>query len=94
MRRDPGRAIYTAMLNERGGYESDLTALRIGQDNYRLYVGTSGYAYKEWMDAGFYPAGIKSSGMLSFYAERFSITELNYTWYQMPKVETVARQRR
>ncbi len=63
-------------------------------DSCRLYVGTSGYAYKEWMDAGFYPAGIKSSGMLSFYAERFSITELNYTWYQMPKVETVERQRR
>ena len=41
MRRVPGRAIYTAMLNERGGYESDLTALRMGQDNYRLYVGTS-----------------------------------------------------
>jgi 4-methylaminobutanoate oxidase (formaldehyde-forming) len=41
MRREPGRAIYTAMLNERGGYESDLTALRMGQDNYRLYVGTS-----------------------------------------------------
>ena len=41
MRREPGRAIYTAMLNQRGGYESDLTALRMGQDNYRLYVGTS-----------------------------------------------------
>jgi 4-methylaminobutanoate oxidase (formaldehyde-forming) len=41
MRRDPGRAIYTAMLNERGGYESDLTALRMAQDIYRLYVGTS-----------------------------------------------------
>jgi 4-methylaminobutanoate oxidase (formaldehyde-forming) len=41
MRREPGRATYTAMLNERGGYESDLTALRMGRDNYRLYGGTS-----------------------------------------------------
>jgi len=60
----------------------------------RLYVGTSGYAYKEWTDAGFYPAGIRSSGMLSFYAGRFPATELNYTWYQMPRAETIERQRR
>lgn len=63
-------------------------------DSCRLYVGTSGYAYKEWTDAGFYPAGIRSSGMLSFYAGRFSAAELNYTWYQMPRAETVERQRR
>jgi 4-methylaminobutanoate oxidase (formaldehyde-forming) len=40
MTRAPGRAIYSAMLNERGGYESDLTALRIDDDEYRLYVGS------------------------------------------------------
>ena len=32
--------------------------------------------------------------MLACYAEQFSITELNYTWYQMPKAEAVERQRR
>jgi glycine cleavage system aminomethyltransferase T/glycine/D-amino acid oxidase-like deaminating enzyme len=41
MTRPTGRAIYTAMLNERGGYESDLTAVRLDDDEYRLYVGTS-----------------------------------------------------
>ncbi len=41
MDRPVGRAIYTHMLNERGGFESDLTAIRIGEDHYRLYVGTS-----------------------------------------------------
>jgi len=41
MTRSPGRAIYTAMLNSHGGYESDLTALRLGTQEYRLYVGTS-----------------------------------------------------
>jgi len=41
MTRPIGSAIYTAMLNQRGGFESDLTALRLGQHNYRLYVGTS-----------------------------------------------------
>jgi 4-methylaminobutanoate oxidase (formaldehyde-forming) len=40
MAKSPGRAIYTAMLNERGGFESDLTALRLSDHAYRLYVGT------------------------------------------------------
>ena len=41
MSRAPGRAIYTAMLNAKGGFESDLTALRLAEDDYRLYVGTA-----------------------------------------------------
>lgn len=41
MNRPPGRAIYTVMLNARGGIESDLTALRLGRDDYLLYVGTA-----------------------------------------------------
>ncbi len=41
MSRPAGRAIYTAMLNERGGIESDLTALRLAKDDYRLYVGSA-----------------------------------------------------
>ena len=41
MDRAPGSAIYTAMLNERGGMESDLTAIRIADDHYRLFVGTA-----------------------------------------------------
>ncbi len=40
MTRPPGRAIYTAMLNEAGGFESDLTALRLDDEGYRLFVGT------------------------------------------------------
>lgn len=59
----------------------------------RLYVGTSGYSYTEWIDAGFYPSGTPSSRMLLLYAQKFPITELNYTWYQMPRAEAVARQR-
>jgi 4-methylaminobutanoate oxidase (formaldehyde-forming) len=37
----PGSVIYTAMLNERGTFESDLTAQRIGETHYRLFVGTN-----------------------------------------------------
>jgi len=60
----------------------------------RLLVGTSGYSYTEWVDAGFYPSGTKTGKMLPLYARHFSITELNYTWYQMPKAEMIERQRR
>ena len=56
-----------------------------------LQVGTSGYSYAEWVEAGFYLAGTKSSEMLSAYAAVFSITELNYTWYQMPKAQAIAQ---
>lgn len=41
MDRSPGRAIYTQMLNDDGGIESDLTAIRLADDRYRLYVGTT-----------------------------------------------------
>lgn len=39
--RAPGAVIYTAVLNERGTYESDITAHRIADDHYRLFVGTN-----------------------------------------------------
>jgi len=60
----------------------------------RLFVGTSGFSYTEWVEAGFYPSGTKSGNMLPLYARQFSTTELNYTWYQMPRAEAVERQRR
>jgi len=61
-------------------------------DQCRLLVGTSGYSYTEWTEAGFYPAGTKSEAMLAHYARHFLITELNYTWYRMPRAETIAAQ--
>ncbi len=56
-----------------------------------LSVGTSGYSYPEWLDAGFYPPGTPARGMLAQYARAFPVTELNYTWYQMPKAATMER---
>ena len=58
-----------------------------------LWVGTSGYSYPEWVDAGIYPPGTKAGQMLPLYAREFQVTELNYTWYQMPRAEAVERQR-
>ena len=58
-----------------------------------IMIGTSGYSYTEWADAGFYPKGIKSAHMLAHYARTFPVTELNFTWYQMPKAPMLERMR-
>jgi len=60
----------------------------------RFWVGTSGYSYAEWAEAGFYPPGTKSADMLPVYAQSFPITELNFTWYQMPKAHVLERMHR
>ena len=49
-----------------------------------LYVGTSGYSYKEWKGS-FYPATIPAKDMLSYYASRFQAVELNNTFYRLPQ---------
>jgi len=41
MAKSPGSVVYTAVLNERGTYESDITGQRIADDHYRLFVGTN-----------------------------------------------------
>ena|SRR5438477_2789860 len=49
-----------------------------------LYLGTSGYSYKEWKGP-FYPEDLPDKQMLHFYAERFRTVEINNTFYRMPK---------
>jgi uncharacterized protein YecE (DUF72 family) len=49
----------------------------------RVFVGTSGYAYKEWKGA-FYPAKLPAAEMLRFYASRLPAVEINNTFYRMP----------
>jgi uncharacterized protein YecE (DUF72 family) len=49
-----------------------------------LYVGTSGYSYKEWKGP-FYPEDLPDKQMLHFYGERFRSVEINNTFYRMPK---------
>ena len=49
-----------------------------------LYVGTSGYSYKEWKGS-FYPDDLPEKQMLHFYGERFRSVEINNTFYRMPK---------
>ena len=49
-----------------------------------LYVGTSGYSYKEWKGT-FYPEKIPAKDMLRYYSERLSTVEINATFYRMPQ---------
>lgn len=50
----------------------------------RFYVGTSGFAFKEWKGP-FYPADLADAAMLGFYATRFPAVEINNTFYRMPR---------
>ena len=49
-----------------------------------LYVGTSGYSYKEWKGS-FYPDKLPAKEMLSYYAERLPAVEINNTFYRLPQ---------
>jgi uncharacterized protein YecE (DUF72 family) len=49
-----------------------------------IYVGTSGYSYKEWKGS-FYPEKIAAKEMLPYYASRLQAVELNNTFYRLPQ---------
>jgi uncharacterized protein YecE (DUF72 family) len=55
-----------------------------------LYVGTSGYSYKEWKGT-FYPDDLPQQQMLRFYGEHFRSVEINNTFYRMPKADVLER---
>ncbi|MGI5164605.1 GcvT family protein [Spirillospora sp. CA-253888] len=38
---EPGRVVYTGLLNDRGGYESDLTVTRVAGDEYLVVTGSA-----------------------------------------------------
>lgn len=57
-----------------------------------LYVGTSGFAYKDWKGS-FYPSDLKDADMLSHYARRLSSVEINYTFRRLPEESTLTRWR-
>jgi uncharacterized protein YecE (DUF72 family) len=53
-----------------------------------LYVGTSGYSYKEWKGA-FYPKDLPNKQMLRYYGERFRTVEINNTFYRVPEASVL-----
>jgi len=53
-----------------------------------LYVGTSGYSYKEWK-GNFYPKDLPAQQMLHSYGECFRTVEINNTFYRMPSASVL-----
>ena len=55
-----------------------------------IYVGTCGFAYKDWIGP-FYPPATKQPEMLRYYAQRFRAVEIDSSYYGVPTEETVRR---
>ncbi len=55
-----------------------------------LYVGTSGWAYREWKP-GFYPVDLPQDRFLDHYATKLTACEINATFYRLQTEETFAR---
>ena len=49
-----------------------------------LFVGTSGWAYREWK-GGFYPEDLPMSRFLEHYARELGACEVNATFYRLAK---------
>jgi uncharacterized protein YecE (DUF72 family) len=52
----------------------------------KAFIGTSGWHYDHWKGR-FYPAEVRTGGMLKFYAERFRTAEINNSFYRLPSRE-------
>lgn len=52
-----------------------------------LYIGTSGWYYKHWIDR-FYPSKIQLNELFDYYTIHFSTVELNNTFYRLPSSKT------
>jgi uncharacterized protein YecE (DUF72 family) len=58
------------------------------EEKEQIHIGTSGWSYKHWKEI-FYPKGLKNTDWLPFYAESFRCTEINSSFYRIPKKEVV-----
>jgi len=56
--------------------------------NKKINIGTSGWSYKHWKNV-FYPEGMKPSDYLPFYAKEYRATEINTSFYHLPREPTV-----
>ncbi|MGB6458687.1 MAG: DUF72 domain-containing protein, partial [Candidatus Acidiferrum sp.] len=53
-----------------------------------ILLGTSAFTAAGWAGS-FYPAGMKPTDFLSYYATQFNTVELDNTFYRTPSVSTV-----
>jgi len=75
---------HSARLISAGGTAHDRSTTTSGT----LYVGTSGFAYPDWVPR-FYPPGTRASGLLTAYASRLTAVELNNTFYRQPTARAI-----
>jgi uncharacterized protein YecE (DUF72 family) len=52
-----------------------------------LYIGTSGWQYRDWRP-GLYPAKLPQRLWLEHFADRFAVVEINNAFYRLPERET------
>jgi len=53
----------------------------------KLFIGTSGWIYSHWKGV-FYPLTLSSQKRLTYFSQKFNTTEINYSFYHLPKPTT------
>jgi len=53
----------------------------------KLYIGTSGWVYSHW-EGIFYPEDLSGKDKLKYFSQHFKTTEINYSFYHLPKATT------
>lgn len=53
-----------------------------------IYMGTSGFSYKDWVGE-YYPPDLPQREWLSFYSREFNACEINSTYYAIPSAATM-----
>jgi len=53
-----------------------------------IRIGACGWSYEDW-SGPFYPAGLPAGEQLGFYAERYTVVEVDSTFYRCPALKTV-----
>jgi len=56
----------------------------------QILIGTSGYSYNDWAGT-VYPEGTKTKDYLAYYSGLFPTVELNFSYYNMPKSDNLAK---
>ncbi len=55
------------------------------------HIGTMGFAYEQWRNGVFYPAGMGQRQFLGYYSQRFNTVEMDSTFYGVPQPTTLQR---
>jgi len=53
----------------------------------KVYIGTSGWVYPHWENI-FYPETLPSKNKLKYFSRHFKTTEVNYSFYRLPRPVT------